>query len=75
MKTKCLLFFVTLFIVLLTSCSADPDIEDMGLGNTTGGGDPKTENNSARAITRPISNSSLSTGIGNTGGGGVAGDK
>lgn len=38
MKTKCLLFFVTLFIVLLTSCSADPDIEDMGVGNTGGGG-------------------------------------
>ena len=75
MKTKCLLFFVTLFIVLLTSCSADPDIEDMGLGNTGGGGDPKTENNNSGVITKPTSNSSLNMGVGNTTGSGDPKDK
>lgn len=39
MKTKCLLFFVTLFITLLASCSVEPDINDANMGDTTTGGD------------------------------------
>ncbi|PXV66882.1 hypothetical protein CLV62_104143 [Dysgonomonas alginatilytica] len=80
MKIKCFTFFSLLcsIVFVFSSCS-NAEIEDMGLGNTGGSGDPKIE--SLKNANQVVKNSSdtlisnpqpqvFSAGLGNTGGSG-----
>lgn len=80
MKIKCLTFFSLLcsLVFLFASC-ASSEIEDMGLGNTGGSGDPKIDGIKNTESVCPIYGDTLisppqsqvhSAGLGNTGGSG-----
>lgn len=80
MKNKYLILFSLLcsVVITFTSCS-NAEIEDMGLGNTGGSGDPKIESTKNGNQTSKINSDTIisnpqpqafSTGLGNTGGSG-----